>query len=531
MRRLAFAATSGTVAAAAYYDERVRRRIVIPVVGGTARVFVRGANNLTLHDEHHLHEALRRPAGTAMLSVSNHISTMDDPGMLAAIVPLGTLLDPDAMRWGVCASDVCFKPGSWIQRCASTAKVMPVRRGGGVWQAELDAIVAKLRAGDWVHYFPEGTIRQDGRIRMFRRGVGRLVAAVPEPGALVVLPFYHVGADKVQPTTQTAASVFSAPNLGTPIHVIFGACATEAPFAAHIRAVATRHHLTPAQTRPVHMQVRLSTSRASSRCATSRRLTSVPSCCTRRSPTRSRRRWGGSSSSSRDGWRGRMARQASGRKYTCAPATGGANSPQCACLAIAFMLSAASLMLSAAWGTPAAVSFAGANASSSEAVHGRSLVSQGCLDCCFGSNCVAGFNGMPGMCCGTLPNAGCCPMGASCVRCASHWKCTNSRMVTRASKCSICADDQPTDCYGMSYGHTSYHHGSSLGSSMMSMIFFVVLICAIGSCFYNQRGQPYIVEGVPAGGVRHASNKQGLGLAEREAGPEGSSKVAPHLHR
>ena len=246
-RRLAFAATSGTVAAAAYYDERIRRQIVIPVVGGTARVFVRGANNLTLHDEHHLHDGLRRPVGTAMLSVSNHISTMDDPGMLAAIVPLGTLLDPDAMRWGVCAEDVCFKPGSWLQRCASTAKVMPVRRGGGVWQAELDAVIAKLRTGDWVHYFPEGVIRQDGQLRLFRRGVGRLVAAVPEPGALIVLPFYHTGADKVQPTTQTATSVFSAPNLGTPIHVIFGAhhprtqAPSVPPTAAPSRRDATSH--------------------------------------------------------------------------------------------------------------------------------------------------------------------------------------------------------------------------------------------------------------------------------------------------
>ena len=33
----------------------------------------------------------------------------------------------------------------------------------------------------------------------------------------------------------------------------------------------------------------------------------------------------------------------------------------------------------------------------------------------------------------------------------------------------------------MSYGHGSYHGGSSLGSSIMSTIFFVVLICAIGS--------------------------------------------------
>ena len=47
-------------------------------------------------------------------------------------------------------------------------------QAAGVWQA----VIGKLDAGDWVHYFPEGVIRQDGHIRMFRRGVGRLVASV-----------------------------------------------------------------------------------------------------------------------------------------------------------------------------------------------------------------------------------------------------------------------------------------------------------------------------------------------------------------
>ena len=149
--RLAAAGASSLLATAAYYDERLRRQIVIPVVGGAARLFVRAGNDLTLHDAHHLHAGLQRPAGTGMLTVSNHISTMDDPGLLAAIVPLSTLCDPDAMRWGVCAEDVCFRPGSWIERCASAAKVLPVVRGGGVRQPQLECVAAKLQAGQWVH--------------------------------------------------------------------------------------------------------------------------------------------------------------------------------------------------------------------------------------------------------------------------------------------------------------------------------------------------------------------------------------------
>ena len=126
------------------------------------------------------------------------------------------------MRWGVCAHDVCFRPGSLLQRWADSAQVLPVRRGGGVWQLELESVIAKLRGGGWVHYFPEGTIRQDGAVRQFRRGVGRLVAAIREPADLRVQPFYHTGCEVLQPTTPTSQSIFSRPNLGTHIHVIFG---------------------------------------------------------------------------------------------------------------------------------------------------------------------------------------------------------------------------------------------------------------------------------------------------------------------
>lgn len=68
-------------------------------------------------------------------------------------------------RWGVCAKDVCFKEGHWISLFANACKVLPVDRSGttgGVWQPEMDAIIAKLQAGEWVHYFPEGRIKQAG---------------------------------------------------------------------------------------------------------------------------------------------------------------------------------------------------------------------------------------------------------------------------------------------------------------------------------------------------------------------------------
>lgn len=41
------------------------------------------------------------------------LQAMDDPLLLAALTPLGAVLQPGAMRWGLCASDRCFK-NKWM---------------------------------------------------------------------------------------------------------------------------------------------------------------------------------------------------------------------------------------------------------------------------------------------------------------------------------------------------------------------------------------------------------------------------------
>lgn len=214
---------------AAYVDDEWRKSVAISSVGMACRLFIRAPNNLQLHEAHHLERALMRPKGAALLSVSNHIATIDDPHLLSSIVPLKTLLFGGAseMRWGVCADDVCFRPGTLLNRFADAAKVLPIRRGAGIWQPEVDAVVSKLKDdGAWVHYFPEGKIRQDGRVHPFRRGVGRIVAEASDDDGhakLTVLPFYHTGTDRLQPTDPHRTAIFSKPNFGQDLHVIFGA--------------------------------------------------------------------------------------------------------------------------------------------------------------------------------------------------------------------------------------------------------------------------------------------------------------------
>ena len=61
------------------------------------------------------------------------------------------------------------------------AQVLPIDRGAGLQQQGMQAAQERLRRGDWVHVFPEGTRSVDGRMGQAKRGVGRLIATCDPP--------------------------------------------------------------------------------------------------------------------------------------------------------------------------------------------------------------------------------------------------------------------------------------------------------------------------------------------------------------
>lgn len=137
-----------------------------------------------------------RPAGRGLLSVSNHTSTLDDPGLFAALLPLSLFAtDPlgggeqieggsssgqggggkeegspvgggRAVRWSLCASDICFNKGKLLSDFFLAGKTLPVERHGkkGVTQPATEAAAEALRGGGWVHVFPEGRVEPSGRL-------------------------------------------------------------------------------------------------------------------------------------------------------------------------------------------------------------------------------------------------------------------------------------------------------------------------------------------------------------------------------
>ncbi|GFR40957.1 hypothetical protein Agub_g1621, partial [Astrephomene gubernaculifera] len=176
------------------------RRAVLYLVGSAARVYMTGLNSTSVEGLDHMSAALQRPAGQALITVSNHVAALDDPLVVTTLLPEGTLEQPDKLRWTLCASDRCFRYAAFVPFFRA-AKVLPVVRGGGMTQPGMAAAEARLAAGDWVHIFPEGTRSPDGvKLGAVRKGVGRLVASVPEgsPPPLV-LPFVHRGMEGVMP--------------------------------------------------------------------------------------------------------------------------------------------------------------------------------------------------------------------------------------------------------------------------------------------------------------------------------------------
>eukprot|EP00887_Chlorella_sp_A99_P008113 scaffold12.g8113.t1 len=197
--RAASAALAGLderAAAAALGADGLLRALVVAGVGGACHLFLGVASATRVEGGEHMRAALARPAGQALLTVSNHVGSIDDPLITSALVPPAYLLRPGAVRWTLCATDRCFKSAA-LAPFFRAAKVLPVERGAGIGQFGMQVAASRLAAGDWVHIFPEGTRSRTGKMGPVRRGIGWLVASCERPP--LVVPFVHSGMEHVVP--------------------------------------------------------------------------------------------------------------------------------------------------------------------------------------------------------------------------------------------------------------------------------------------------------------------------------------------
>lgn len=157
-----------------------------------------------------------------LLTLSNHISCIDDPVLWASLLPLTYYsTNTNSVRWSAAAVEICFsKP--WHSAFFSLGKTYPIVRGVGLNQVGMDFALALLNCNQWLHLFPEGRVMRDDKQQkitnqdrgyIFKWGISKLIldylnkcsttssysANTISEKTIRILPFYHLGLDEILP--------------------------------------------------------------------------------------------------------------------------------------------------------------------------------------------------------------------------------------------------------------------------------------------------------------------------------------------
>ncbi|KAE8776643.1 N-acylphosphatidylethanolamine synthase [Hordeum vulgare] len=197
----------------------VPRAAVIGAVGTIAKAYVSLLNTTTVHNADALHRLVSsRPPGTPLLTVSNHMSTIDDPFMWG--FKGFPITDSKLARWVLTAEDICFR-NVFMSYMFRLGKCVPITRGAGIYQDHMNEALEVLSTGGWLHSFPEGKVAQDHQpIRRLKWGTASLI--VRAPVIPIVLPIVHTGFEKVMPEKSFFGRRPPLPLCGKEIQIIVG---------------------------------------------------------------------------------------------------------------------------------------------------------------------------------------------------------------------------------------------------------------------------------------------------------------------
>ncbi|CAA2997288.1 N-acylphosphatidylethanolamine synthase [Olea europaea subsp. europaea] len=174
----------------------IPRKMMFLAVGAFSKAVSNLFNNTTVHNADTLLRLVRsRPPGVPLLTISNHMSTLDDPVMWG--FKGFPVTDAKLGRWVLAAEDICFKNMA-LSYFFRLGKCIPITRGGGIYQEHMNEALDRLSDGAWLHTFPEGKVcQEDAPIRRLKWGTASLISRAPVTP--IVLPIVHHGFEKVMP--------------------------------------------------------------------------------------------------------------------------------------------------------------------------------------------------------------------------------------------------------------------------------------------------------------------------------------------
>jgi len=181
-----------------------------------------------------IHLLLTKDTLTPVITVSNHRSIIDDPGVFACLLPYWMNVQPKFLRYTLCAQEYCFneEQRSLLSAYMGLGKVLPIKRGEGIHQTLLLDFARVIAAGNWCHIFPEGGVyrlnrlggRSNGKenkIGKLKWGVGKLIAHSPK--IPTVVPLFITGTEDILPVNPITEKIDQfIPQLGYQVTVRFG---------------------------------------------------------------------------------------------------------------------------------------------------------------------------------------------------------------------------------------------------------------------------------------------------------------------
>ncbi|KAF4493106.1 Lysophosphatidylcholine acyltransferase [Colletotrichum fructicola Nara gc5] len=235
---------------------RMASATVMTLTGAISRVFLYALNDIQTEGQDEFLGLLdKRRAGHAdrgLITVSNHISVLDDP-LIWGVLPLRYNMIPENSRWSLGAHDICFK-NSFFTTFFTLGQVLPTYRmlhspHGGLFQPTMTQAIrilsepgsvytrgATFKAGAnenfkspayygvnhnaWIHVFPEGCVHQhpQNALRYFKWGVSRLILESDPAPQLV--PIFIDGFKNIMPEDREWPRFL--PRIGAKIRVIYG---------------------------------------------------------------------------------------------------------------------------------------------------------------------------------------------------------------------------------------------------------------------------------------------------------------------